>query len=75
MDPQRMREAWERLRWLDERLGHQLRSHRGGSLVRVGTEQLEERVKHLTDYTLELRSILEQVLVALGSRPAGPAEP
>jgi hypothetical protein len=67
MDSERIKEAAERLTLLDERLGHQLRPHRGGSLVRVGTEQLEERLKHLTDYTLELRSILEQILLALAS--------
>jgi hypothetical protein len=64
-----MREAYERLRLLDERLGFQLRPHRSGSLVRAGTEQLEERLRHLTDYTVELRSIVEELFVALGSRP------
>lgn len=71
MDPERMKEAYERLRVLDDRLTYQVRPSRGGSLVRAGTEQIEDRLRNLAEYTVELRAIVEELFLALGSRPGG----
>lgn len=69
MDPQRMKEAYERLQLLDERLGYHLRARGGGPMYRPGTEQLEEKLRHLTEYTVELKDILQDLFLALAARP------
>jgi hypothetical protein len=73
MDPQRMRDVYERLQLLEDRLGHRVRPARGGSMGRATPEQLEERVRDLAHYTTELRQLVEDLVTAIGSRPAGSA--
>ncbi len=75
MDPQKMKEAYERLRLLDERYAGRFSRHGGGSLMRPGLEQLEDHLRHLTHYTVELRDIVEELFLALATRPGGPAPP
>jgi hypothetical protein len=70
MDPQRMKEVYERLEGLDDRLGHRLRG-RGGP-ARATAEQLEDRLRDLVDYTSELRELVRDLIVAIGSRPQTP---
>ena len=72
MDPQRMRDVYERLQLLEDRLGHKVRPSRGGSMGRATPEQIEERVRDLGHYTTELRQLVEDLVVAIGSRPAAP---
>lgn len=69
MDPQRMKQAYERLQLLDERLGYALRSRGSGPMYRPGVEQLDEKVRHLTEYTTELKDIVQELFLALASRP------
>lgn len=70
MDPQRMKEVYERLDLLDDRLGHRLRT-RGPS--RASLEQIEDRVRDLVEYSTELRQLVRDLIVAITSRPAPPA--
>lgn len=69
-----MKQAYERIRLLDERLTHKIRGSRSG-FTRPGVEQLDERLRQLSEYTLELKEIVEQLFVAIGSRPRPPADP
>lgn len=76
MDPQRMKDVYERLQLLEDRLGHRVRPSRGGSMGRATTEQIEERVRDLSQYTSELRQLVEELVLAIGSRPAAaPPDP
>lgn len=71
MDPKRLKRAFQKLEALDDRLSYRLR--RGsGSLSRMGVEQLEDRQRDLAEYTLELKDILRETILALGSRPKPP---
>jgi hypothetical protein len=72
MDPQRMKEAYERLRYLEEHVAPRLRHHGSYALHRVGTEQLEDRLRQLTDYTLEISQVVRDLFEALANRPAPP---
>jgi hypothetical protein len=69
MDPQRMKDAYERVRSLDERLGARLPRRDRGGFARPGVEQLEEQVRTLTTYTVELREIVEELFLAIASPP------
>jgi hypothetical protein len=68
MDPQRVKDVYERIEALDDRLGHRLR-HRGGGPGRLSLEQLEDRVRDLTSYTTELRDLVRDLIQALAARP------
>ncbi len=68
MDPQRLKDVYERLEVLDDRLGHRLRARGGPS--RATPEQLEEKVRDLTEYASELRQLVRDLIVAISSRPS-----
>ncbi|REJ81829.1 MAG: hypothetical protein DWQ36_05220 [Acidobacteria bacterium] len=66
MDNQRFREAYMRLQRLDEGQTYKLRD-RGRSISRQSTEQLEDKVQELSRYTLELKEILQELFLAIGT--------
>lgn len=68
MDPKRFREAYTKLQLLDERLTYKLRPRSMGA-ARASVEQVEDRVRDLAAYTLELKEILDALFVAIGSKP------
>ena len=67
MDPQRVKDVYERLELLDDRLGHRLRA-RGGP-ARATPEQLDEKVRDLSEFASELRTLVKDLIVALTVRP------
>jgi uncharacterized protein involved in exopolysaccharide biosynthesis len=67
MDPNKLKEVYERLEALDDRLGHRLRS-RGGP-ARASLEQLEDRVKDLSAYASELRDLVRDFVLAFATKP------
>lgn len=68
MDGEKLKEVYERLESLDDRLGHRLRSRVGQS--RATLEQLEDRVRDLTTYASELRELVRDMVLAFANRPA-----
>lgn len=72
MDPQRLKAAYAKLQALDERLTHKVRPRVGGPLLRPGTEQIEEQLRVLATYTVELKEIVEELVLAIGTRPQTP---
>ena len=74
MDPKRLKQAFQKLESLDDRMTYKLRRS-SGSLSRLTVEQLEERHRDLAEYTLELKDILRDTIVALGSRAKPPSKP
>jgi DNA-binding ferritin-like protein len=66
MDPQKLKEVYERLEALDDRLGHRLRA-RGGP-ARATLDQVEDRVKELAEYTSELRELVRDLVLAFATR-------
>lgn len=69
MDPQRLREAYQQLRSLDERLTHRVRPRPGGSLLRPSPEHLEQSLRELATYTVELREIVEELFLSIAGKP------
>ncbi|MCB1055018.1 MAG: hypothetical protein KDD11_05845 [Acidobacteria bacterium] len=72
MDPQRLKQAYQRLESLDERLTYKVRPRGGGGLTRPSVEMLEEKHRHLAEYTVELKEIVQELIVAIATRPQAP---
>jgi len=68
MDPQKIKEVYERLELLDDRLGHRLRTRVGPA--RATVEQLEDRIKDLAAYTSELRELVRDLVLAFATKAA-----
>jgi hypothetical protein len=68
MDPKRFREAYTKLQLLDERMTYKLRPRAMGA-ARATVEQVEDRVRELSAYTVELKEVLDALFVAISSKP------
>lgn len=73
MDPQRLRAAYQKLEALDDRLTHKVRPRVGGGYSRPGVDQLEERLRDLASYTVELKEVMHDLFVAIASKASPPA--
>jgi len=69
MDSQKLKDVYERLELLEDRLGHKLRRP---SAARATAEQLEDRLKELVAYTTELRELVRDLVLCF-ARPKGSA--
>jgi len=69
MDPQRLKDAYQKLQSLDERLTHKVRPRPGGALVRPTTEQLEQSLRDLAGYTLELKEVVQELFLSIAGKP------
>ena len=75
MDPQRLKDAYQQLQLLDDRLTHKVRPRPGGALVRPSPEMLEQQLRDLAVYTVELKEILQELFLAIASAPKPPGSP
>lgn len=73
MDPRRLKDVHDRLEALDDRLSYRLRARHQGP-GRASLEQVEDRLRDLSEYTLELRTLVMDLLLGLVSKP-DPTEP
>jgi hypothetical protein len=69
MDPNRMRETYQKLQLLDERLTHRVRPRPGGGLIRPSTEQMEQSLRDLATYTIELKEVVQELILSLATKP------
>ncbi|HLX10669.1 MAG TPA: hypothetical protein VKY89_22665 [Thermoanaerobaculia bacterium] len=74
MDAQRLRDAYQRLQSLDDRLTHKVKPRAGGSLMRPSPDHLELALRDLATYTVELKEIVEELVLAIAGRPKDPGE-
>jgi hypothetical protein len=73
MDPQRLKDAYQKLQSLDDRLTHKIRPRPGGALVRPTPEQLEASLRDLASYTIELKEVVQELFLAIASKPSAPS--
>ncbi len=73
MDPQRLKDAYQKLQLLDERLTHKVRPRSGGSMVRPTPEMLEQSMRDLATYTVELKEIVHELFLAIAGKPQPPS--
>jgi hypothetical protein len=69
MDPQRLKDAYQKLQSLDERMTHKVRPRAGGALVRPSPEQLEQALRELATYTIELKEVVHELFLSIASKP------
>jgi hypothetical protein len=75
MDAQRLRDAYMKLQSLDDRLTHKVRPPRaGGSLTHPTPERLDQSMRDLATYTVELKEVVEELFQAIAGRPRPAAE-
>jgi len=74
MDAQRLKDAYQRMQSLDDRLTHKVKPRTGGGLVRPSPDQLEQGLRDLAAYTVELKEIVEELILAIAGRPKDPGE-
>ena len=67
MDPNRLKEAYQRLETLDDRLSHKIRPRRS-SYVSPSADQIDDKLQQLANYTLELKEILREFMLAFARR-------
>ena len=70
MDPQRLKDAYQKLQNLDERLTYKVRPKAGGAMTRPSTEQLEQSLRDLASYTVELKEVVQELFLAIASKAA-----
>jgi len=70
MDPQKLKDAYQQLQHLDDRLTHKVRPRPGGALVRPTPEILEVQLRDLATFTIELKEIVQGLFVAIASAPS-----
>jgi hypothetical protein len=72
MDPQRLKDAYQKLQSLDERMSHKIRPARGGAFLRPTPEQMEVSLRDLATYTLELKEVVQELFLSIASKPSPP---
>jgi len=72
MDPQRLKDAYQRLQTLDDRLTYKVRPKPGGALTRPSPEQMEQSLRDLATYTVELKEIVEELFLAIATKAPAP---
>ena len=72
MDPQRLKDAYQKLQLLDELHTHKVKPRAGGGLVRPTVEVLEQQLRDLSNYTVELKEVVQELFLAIAGRPKPP---
>ncbi len=70
MDAKRLKEIYDQLELLEDRLGHRLRARGGTS--RASQEQLEDKLRDLVAYSTELRELVRDFVLCFAKPPAPP---
>ena len=68
MDPNRLKQAYQQLESLDERLSYKVRP-RGSMSSSPSVDQVDAKLKDLANFTLELKDIVREFMLAFASRP------
>ena len=63
MDSNRLKEAYQRLEFLDERLRYKIKP-RAGTMASPTADQVDAKLRDLATYTLELKDIMREFMLA-----------
>ncbi len=64
MDSNRLKEAYQQLEALDDRLAYKIRPRPTVSMVSPTAQQVDAKLQDLATYTLELRDIMREFMLA-----------
>ncbi len=65
MDVTKLKHVYDRLDLLDDRLTHRVRPRQPVNMGRLTPQLMEERVKTLSEYTVELKEIVRELVESL----------
>ena len=68
MNAEQFKEAYAKLQMLDERLTYKIRP-KGGGMSRPSTDQLDEKMRDLAHFTIELKEVLDELFKAIAAPP------
>jgi len=68
MDPKRFKDAYDRLQYLDENLTYKVPRHGRTRLHSPSLEEIDDALKTLGDYTTELKDVMRELFLAIGSK-------
>jgi len=71
MDSDRFKEAYSHLDSLDDRLSYRIRSRSIKNRTAPALDNLDDRVKDLAEFTLELKDIMRELMLSIASKPKG----
>lgn len=74
MDAQRLKDVYDRLEALDDRLSYRLRGRSAGP-ARATQEQIEDRLREVSEYVLELRELVRDLIQAIAAKPSASTPP
>ncbi|MEA2694337.1 MAG: hypothetical protein QOJ16_3724 [Acidobacteriota bacterium] len=63
-----MKDAYQKLQMLDERLTYKVRPKPGGAMTRPNPEQIEQSLRDLATYTVELKEIVQELFQAIAGK-------
>ena len=67
MDPEKMKEAYQRLEALDDRLAFKVRPKSGG-FTQPTPEQINTHLTDVANFTLELKDVVRDLMLAFASK-------
>ena len=73
MDSKRLKEAFQRLEALDERLTYKIRPRSSGMMTVPTADQVDAKMRDLASYTIELKEIMRDFMLAFArvKKPGG----
>ncbi len=71
MDPKRLKEAFQRLEDLDERLTYKIRPRSSGTMMAPSVDQVDAKMRDVARYTIELKEIMREFMLSF-ARPRKP---
>lgn len=74
MDPKRLKEAYQQLETLEDRLAYKIRP-RSSMVSSPTTEQLDKKLTDIANFTLELKDILREVILSFAKQRQAPPPP
>ncbi len=72
MDAKKFKEAYQRLETLEELMSYRVRP-RSRTMTGVTLEQLDERMRDLAKYTLEVKEVMRDLFHAIAGQPGSGA--
>ena len=66
MDAAKLQHVYQRLDLLDDRLTHKVRPRQAANMGRLNSNLMEARVKDLSQYAVELKEIVRDLVDSLG---------
>jgi hypothetical protein len=69
MDPKRFKETYSRLEVLDDRLTYRIRSRSVKARQAPSLELVDERLRDLAEFTLELKDIVRELMLSIATKP------